>query len=185
MKNKEKVSDEPKKKFYQRKWFWIVVIVLLLCLLFGGGDESDNEKITDTNNITTEEQEQKDLQEETTATEENVEITDEDILVLLNAYFKDGGTWKAADNKQFIFYPENDLADAFNFIIDYYQSYGEIPEEIKESYNKTYNSFIDLSKTISDETGESCVLAIANPSNTDNVILVFENGIVTYDAFNE
>ncbi len=184
MKNKEKISDKPKKKFYKRKWFWVVVIILLLCLLFGG-DGSDNEKATDTNNITTEEQEQKGSQEKTATTEEDVEVTDEDILVVLNASFKDGGTWKVVDNQRFIFYPENDLADAFNFIIGYYQSYGEIPEEIEESYNKTYNSLIDLSKIISDEVGEPCTLAVANPSNTDNVILVFENGIVTYDAFSE
>lgn len=174
-------AKAPKQKFYKKKWFWIVIAVLLVFGLFGGNG-NDDKATTEDDSVAVEEQ----TQEETTSSEnESVVMTDDILVATLNTSFEGQGTWKIAGDRHFAFYPEGDLADAFTLMGTYYMQYGEIPSEVKDSYDYMVTSLKDLSKTMSDTTGEACALSVVNPSNTDNVLMTFIDGATLYNAFEE
>lgn len=160
-----------------------------------GGKGSEDKKATDESTTTIEEQTQKQTEttqeytseEVTTAGSSNssAKISDELLLASLNANYEGQGTWKNTGDRQFTFYPEGDLASAFEVLAAYYLENGKIPPELEENYNNMCNSIKDLSKTMSDSAGEPCALSIANPSNTDNVLMSYINGVSVYNAFEE
>lgn len=53
------------------------------------------------------------------------------------------------------------------------------------SWNELVDSFAELSGKISETVGSGTSIAMANPANTSNVILIITDGVVVYDAINE
>lgn len=53
------------------------------------------------------------------------------------------------------------------------------------SWNELVDSFAELSGKISETVGSGTSIAMANPANTSNVILIITDGIVVYDAVSE
>lgn len=53
------------------------------------------------------------------------------------------------------------------------------------SWNELVDSFAELSGKISETVGSGTSIAMANPANTSNVILIITDGVVVYDAVNE
>ena len=53
------------------------------------------------------------------------------------------------------------------------------------SWNELVDSFAELSGKISETVGSGTSIAMANPANTSNVILIITDGVVVYDAVSE
>lgn len=53
------------------------------------------------------------------------------------------------------------------------------------SWNELVDSFAELSGKISETVGSGTSIAMANPVNTSNVILIITDGVVVYDAVSE
>lgn len=53
------------------------------------------------------------------------------------------------------------------------------------SWNELVDSFAELSGKISETVGSGTSVAMANPANTSNVILIITDGVVVYDAVSE
>ena len=53
------------------------------------------------------------------------------------------------------------------------------------SWNELVDSFAELSGKISETVGSGTSIAMANPVNTNNVILIITDGVVVYDAVSE
>lgn len=53
------------------------------------------------------------------------------------------------------------------------------------SWNELVDSFAELSGKISETVGSGTSIAMANPANTSNVILIIADGVVVYDAVSE
>ena len=62
---------------------------------------------------------------------------------------------------------------------------GDIPEEVEESFDILVDSMCKLSSAVDKAAGKPRMLSVANPLNTDNVILSFMSGELVYSAFEE
>lgn len=181
----------PRKKIYQLKWFWIVIAALLVVGMFGVNKDDDKSAVDDSSAVAEEQareieeqvQEQEEAAEETQGGE--VALSDEFIVSFLNSSDEWSGSWKIQGEHFYVFYPEGDLAEAFELLGNYYKETGEIYPDIKEPFDAMVDGMRSLSASISDVIGEPCALAVANPVNTDNVILTFMSGVVIYNAFEE
>ena len=185
----ESKSKPSKKKFYKQKWFWIVIAVLLILGLFGGNGNDDKKATEESVDVVEEQMQEQPTSEsasESTSTDNSsAVVTDDVLLATLNSSYEGKGTWKTAGERHFAFYPEGDTAEAFTVIGTYYAQYGEIPTDVKDPFNSMCDSLKNLSKTMSDTTGEACALSVVNPLNTDNVLITYVNGETLYNAFEE
>ena len=198
-----KKKEANRKKLFKKKWFWIVIAALLIFGFFSGNNDDEKNKPVD-NNVAVEDQtqDQEPTQDQEQALEEEqrqnenspVEATDndktvnisDDVLVnVLNTSSDWQGIWKVASDRHFAFYPDGDIADALLSTGIYYTQYGEIPADVKESFNYMIESMKTLSSSISDTAGEPCALSILNPANTDNVLITVMDGAVLYNMFDE
>ncbi len=187
-----------KKPIYKKWWFWLIIAVLIFGGLGSSGksdetapEESAIEQTQEAEpqeDTATEQTQETEPQEDKATTESQsnkVEVSDDFIVDYLNASDTWSGKWKVGDEGFFVFYPEGDLAEAFNMLVRSYVSSGKIPSELEESYNSMLDGMCSLSSGVEDAAGRPCALSVVNPSNTDNVLLTFMSGKVVYNAFEE
>jgi len=112
-------------------------------------------------------------------------VSDAFVVDYLNSSDEWSGTWESKGDGFFVFYPEGDLAEAFNTLMAYYITTGEIPAELQDSYNSMLDGMKSMSKSIDNFAGKPCSFSIANPKNKDNVLFTIMSGAVIYNAFEE
>ena len=82
------------------------------------------------------------------------------------------------ENKTFIITPTSeDFGTEFLMMVSGAKS--------DQDWNFMVDSFEELSRTIQDALGDGYALTMANPSNSENVILVIIDGVTVYDVFKD
>ena len=131
------------------------------------------------------------LVEEPTTEAEAPEYTTDDVIdMVTQAWEEEGldGTWKFENYEGidvFVYYPDGTDNDGVTPFMVYYAENGVDSNFTKYWTEGIVPNFMNFAQIVYDATGEDYPVAIANPFNTDNVILIVDRNQTIYDAFNE
>ena len=174
-----------------------IILTVILSILFiigiSGSAGNENTKNIDKSKTKQEQQIDQNTQQETKTEEKESEVkkeesnketqitlSDDEIVTFLNGIEDFDGIWKKYQDSFIVFYPSGDLATAFETLYMYPDN-----EDSKSAYQQMLDSFCTLSSTVDKTAGKPCMIGIANPTNTDNVLVTFMDGKVVYNAFDE
>ena len=121
------------------------------------------------------------VSEENSKEDESVEYySEEEILEYLDTYANAGGKWKMKEDGYFVFYPDVSFGSALALLYEYPEN-----KNLLEQYNGILDSMKKYTKYVDNAYGKTCRLAIANPLNSNTVMVEFQNEEVVYDAIKE
>ncbi len=190
-------GSKNKKPFYKKAWFWIFALLVIL----GMGGDGSNESTVDS-------------EEETTTIEQPV-VSEEETAAVEQPTVQEETVDPTMSHEEFKAYVKNILSESYpsgpvkveestsdnltvcSFSVYPFDGFMQAATLAKtsgntEEYDKAIDSMKVLSKTISDAADSAGLsneyaysLGIQNDLNTDNIVILFLDGIEVMNSFNE
>lgn len=124
------------------------------------------------------EEENKPIQDEPKQQEETVTFSPEEILATINKNYEGIMNFDYQDG----IFIGKDESGTFQTLLMYYVTYGNI-DVFTEDFNGLLDTLQGLCGIIDQATGEKNTIAITNPNNPDNWILMINADGIIYNAF--